>query len=91
MYRLQYYIACQSRFKKTESKNSKSTKLQYEFFNYSQKHPLVKFLPVMLAKETGINLPIFIPQCLSRPEWKAFEFSPDQRMRIALEEEVKHT
>lgn len=45
----------------------------------------------MLAKETGINLPIFIPQCFSRPEWKAFEFSPDQRVGIALEEEVKYT
>lgn len=46
---------------------------------------MVKIPPVMLAKETSINLPIFIPQCFSRPERKAFEFSPDQRVRIALE------
>lgn len=50
------------------------------------KHLPTELPPVMLTKETSINLAIFIPQCFSRPEWKSLEFSPDQRMWIALEE-----
>lgn len=41
----------------------------------------------MLSKETGINLPVFVPQSFRWPEWKPFQFCPDQRVRVALEEE----
>lgn len=41
----------------------------------------------MLSKETGINLPIFVPQSFRWPEGEPFQFGPDQRMWIALEEE----
>lgn len=41
----------------------------------------------MLSKETGINLPIFVPQSFRWPEGEPFQFCPDQRVWIALEEE----
>ena len=37
----------------------------------------------VLSRETGIHLPIFIPQSFCRPEWKPLQFCPNQRMRIA--------
>lgn len=41
----------------------------------------------MLSKETGIDLPILVPQSFRRPEGEPFQFCPDQRVWIALEEQ----
>lgn len=46
-----------------------------------------KLIPVMLAKETSIHLAIFVPKSLGRPEWKSFQFGPDQRVRVTLQKE----
>lgn len=57
---------------------------------FSQSHTVeacVEGPPVVLSKETGIDLPIFIPQGFRRPEWKPLQFCPNQRMWIALGKE----